>query len=122
MTGPCGRTCCPCTSADTIDGDGRMDDRTEDNFGNDGARQYLDVTIAKLVATIKEIIADPERLEPDEDGESLLMPSIDILAVLCERYNAAPPRPATVRQWHEKYLLAFDQGIDAVKPKPRFKT
>lgn len=99
-----------------------MDDRTEENLGNNGARTYLDVMLAKLVGTIQDIVTDPERLEPDEDGESLLMPSVDILATLCERYNAAPPRLNTVKQWHEKYLAAYDAGIDAIKPTARFKS
>src|SRR5436309_3532436 len=89
-----------------------MGDWTEGNFGNDGARDYLEMQTAKLVATIREVIGDKERIDPDEDGESLLMPSIDVLALLCERYGAAPPKLATVKQWHAKYLAAFDAGID----------
>jgi hypothetical protein len=96
-------------------------DWTEDNFGNEGARDYLEVLTAKLVATIREVISDSERIEPDEDGESLLMPSVEVLALLCERYDAAPPRPATIRQWHEKYIAAFDAGFDKMKPAPGFK-
>jgi hypothetical protein len=49
------------------------------------------------------------------------MPSVEILALLCERCGAAPPRPATVKQWREKYLAAFDAGIDRMKPAPGFK-
>jgi hypothetical protein len=95
--------------------------RTEDNFGNDGARQYMALLTAKLVATINEVFADPERTAPEEDGESLLMPSVEVLALLCERYDAAPPRPATVRQWRDKYLACFDAGADKLKVKPDFK-
>jgi len=98
-----------------------MSEWTEDNFGNDGARDYLAMMTAKLVATIREVVGDDERILPDEDGESLLMPSVEILALLCERCGATPPRPATVRQWHEKYLAAFDSGIDRMKPAPGFK-
>jgi hypothetical protein len=94
----------------------------EDNFGNDGARDYLAVLIAKLVATVNDVLADPDRTAPDEDGESLLMPSVEVLALLCERYAAAPPKPTTVEQWRDKYLDAFDRRIDKLKPKPGFKT
>jgi hypothetical protein len=94
----------------------------EHNFGNDGAMDYLSVLTAKLVATITEIMADPERLRLDEDGESMLMPSAEILALLCERYNAAPPKPTTVRQWCQKYLHTYDREIDALKPDPHYKT
>ena len=89
---------------------------TEDNFGNEGARDYLSMMTSKLVATIKEVMGDDERLRPDEDGESLLMPSIEILALLCERCGASPPRLSVVKQWHEKYLAAFDAGIGAMDP------
>ena len=93
----------------------------EHNFGNDGAMDYLALLTAKLVATITEIMADPERLALDEDGESMFMPSIEILALLCERYGAVPPKSATVRQWHQKYLSTYDRSIDKKKPDPNFK-
>jgi hypothetical protein len=99
-----------------------MGDWKEDNFGNDGARDYLAMMTAKLVATIREVVADDERIEPDEDGESLLMPSVEILALLCERCGAAPPRPATVKQWHEKYLAAIDKGMARIKVTAEFRS
>jgi hypothetical protein len=94
----------------------------EHNFGNDGAMEYLALLTAKLVATITEIMADPERLELDEDGESMLMPSVEILALLCERYDARPPRPPTVRQWSQKYLQMYNRCIDNVCSDANFKT
>lgn len=94
----------------------------EYNFGNDGAMDYLAMLTAKLVATATEIMADPERLALDEDGESMLMPSIEILALLCERYDAMPPKPATVRQWRQKYLVTYDDSIDELNPDPGFKS
>ncbi len=93
----------------------------EHNFGNDGAMEYLALLTAKLVATITEIVADPERLELDEDGESMLMPSVEILALLCERYDAMPPKSATVRQWSQKYLSTYDRSIDKVTSDAAFK-
>lgn len=94
----------------------------EHNFGNDGAMEYLALLTAKLVAAITEIMADPERLELDEDGESMLMPSVEILALLCERYDSPPPKPATVRQWSQKYLQVYDDGIDRITSDAHFKT
>src|SRR5215469_8296565 len=94
----------------------------EHNFGNDGAMEYLALLTAKLMATITEIMADPERMELDEDGESMVMPSVEVLALLCERYNAVPPKPKTVRQWSQKYLEMYDQTIDRLKPRGDFKT
>jgi hypothetical protein len=94
----------------------------EHNFGNDGAMDYLALLTAKLVATITEIVDDPERLEPQEDGESMLMPSVEILALLCERYDTVPPKPATVRQWSEKYLKLYDLRRDQISSDAHYKT
>jgi hypothetical protein len=91
---------------------------TEDNFGNEGARDYLSMMTSKLVATMKEVMGDDERLRPEEDGESLLMPSLAILAMLCESCGASPPRQSVVKQWHEKYLAAFDAGFAGTNPPP----
>jgi hypothetical protein len=98
-----------------------MEDRTEDNFGNQGALDYLSMHTARLLANIREVVADDDRLDPDEDGESLLMPAVELMALLCERYNAEPPRAAMVRQWHTKYLAAFDAGIDEMEVTEEFK-
>src|ERR671938_1693382 len=95
---------------------------SEDNFGNPGARSYLEMLTAKLVATVTEVLADPERAALDEDGESLLMPSVEVLALLCERYDAPPPRPATVRGWREKYLGVYDREVGRLKRPAEFKT
>jgi hypothetical protein len=96
--------------------------RGVDNFDNDGARDYLKMLTTQLVATITAIAADDERLELDEDGETMFMPSVEILALLCERYGAAPPKPAKVRAWHEKYLQVYDRDIDKQKPTAAYKT
>ena len=91
----------------------------EDNFGNDGARSYLGMLTATLMATIHEVFEDDERLEPDEDGESLFMPSLDVLALLCERYAAEPPKLATIRQWRDRYLDLFDAA--EIGPSDEFR-
>jgi hypothetical protein len=93
----------------------------EDNFANDGARDYLAMLTTQLVATISAIESNPARLAPDEDGESMLMPSVEILALLCERAGAVPPKPAVVRQWAKKYLEKFDRTIDGSNPTPEHK-
>jgi hypothetical protein len=99
-----------------------MATRREDNFGNQGARDYLALRAAQLVANISEVVSSKHRIRPDEDGESMLMPSIELLALVCERYGAVPPKPETVRQWSEKYLRAFDRADDLDEPTPGFRS
>src|SRR5579862_6981050 len=98
-----------------------METLGEDNFANEGARDYLKMLTTQLVATITAIMANPARLALDEDGESMLMPSVEILALLCERANAEPPKPALVQKWHAKYLQMYDKTIDGLKPSPEYK-
>ncbi len=93
----------------------------EDNFANDGARDYLAMLAAKLVATVTEILRDEERLALDEDGEAMFMPSVELLALLCERYAATPPKPATIEQWREHYLEMFDATVADYNPDPAFQ-
>jgi hypothetical protein len=94
---------------------------TEDNFGNKGARQFLQMQVTRLMTTIHDIIHNPERLAPDDDGESMLMPCIEVLALLCERYDVAPPKLDVIQHWHRSYLQAFDQGFDDMNPPPGLK-
>jgi hypothetical protein len=93
----------------------------EDNFANEGARDYLALLSAKLVATISEIYVDNERLALDEDGEAMFMPSVELLALLCERYGVEPPKPSSVLQWQEKYLQLYDRSIDKYSSDRRFR-
>jgi len=75
----------------------------------------------QLTATINAVADDEARLQLAEDGETLFMPSVELLAMLCERYHAEPPRPSLVRQWHERYLEVYDRGIDRLKLSAEFK-
>jgi hypothetical protein len=93
----------------------------DENFANDGARDYLSMLAAKLVATVTEIYRDEERLALDEDGEAMFMPSIELLALLCERYAATPPMPPLVKQWQERYLQVFDETVEGFNPDPEFQ-
>lgn len=98
-----------------------MASRGVDNFGNRGARDYLALRMAQLVANVSEVVASKDRIRPDEDGESMLMPSVELLALVCERYGAAPPKPETVKQWSEKYLRAFDRADAFGAADPAFR-
>jgi hypothetical protein len=93
----------------------------DDNFGNNGARAYLSVLAAKLVATINEIDRDRERLRLDEDGESMFMPSVELLALLIERYALEPPRPEAVKRWRDRYLKMYDATVASYNPDPEFQ-
>ncbi len=89
------------------------------NFDNDDAMDYLGEIIELLSERVDEILADKTRRRLDEEGEGRLMPSVELIALLCERYNTATPREKTVHKWREKYLKVFDNEIDGLTPAPR---
>ncbi len=91
------------------------------NFDNDDAMDYLGEVIELLSERVDEILADKRRRRLDEEGEGRLMPSVELIALLCERYNVRPPREKTIHKWREKYLKVFDGEIDGLDPKPGYK-
>ena len=94
----------------------------EGNFHNDSARDYLASVIKHHIQTIEDCLGSEQKQKLINCGESKLMPSADILTLLCEAYNASlPVSEATVRDWKDSYLEIFDQQIDSYKPEPSYK-
>jgi hypothetical protein len=82
---------------------------------------YLAEIVRQLTTTITDILADRKRIALDEEGESRLMPSVELIALLCERYQAIPPREKIVQQWRKKYLKVFDQQVESLAPPADLK-
>jgi hypothetical protein len=91
------------------------------SFQSDGALDYVGEVIDSLVARIEEILDDEGRVALDEEGEAVLVPSVHIIGLLVEHCRAAPPKPATVKEWHKKYLKVFDDQIDGLSPTGNFE-
>lgn len=100
------------------------------NLDSDDAGEYLDSLMKQLVKTIEACLGGKYVMYPSDDdddilgacGESMLMPSVDILALLCENY--AVPLPVTevvVQGWKDQYLRIFDRHINRYGIKPDFK-
>ena len=92
------------------------------NFDNDGAADFFAEEVqSPLLAHVERIIDDPSAIELDEEGESVLMPCIDLLATLAETYGGDFASPEVVRQWRDTYLAVYDGYIDKLSPKPAYK-
>jgi hypothetical protein len=91
----------------------------EGNFDGAGAREFLAELIDDLVETIEEVF-DKKRLTLD-DGEGVLVPSVELIALLCERYNAKPPKVKKIQKWRRKYLKLYDAQIDELQPPGDYK-
>ena len=91
------------------------------NFESDAALDFVDEQIDRFVAIITEIFADGQRFLLDEDGESQLMPSVEILILLCEHCGALLPQEIDVAAWKRRYLEMYDAQIDGVSAAPGYK-
>src|SRR5262249_31322174 len=91
------------------------------NFDNDSALDYMGEVEEELVRRIEDILADEDRCALDEDGEGVLMPTLEMLSVLHEQCHLGLPERETVQRWKAQYLAVFDDQIDGLDPKPGYK-
>src|ERR1043166_9009468 len=88
------------------------------NFDNDRALDYAGEVEEELVSRIEEILADEERCALDEEGEGVLMPTVEMLSVLHEHCRLGLPERETIQRWKAQYLSVFDEHIDGFDSKP----
>jgi hypothetical protein len=91
------------------------------NFESDAALDFVDEQIDRFVAIITEVFADEQRSLLDEDAEGQLMPSVEILILLCEHSSAALPKEIDVAAWKRRYLELYDAQIDGLSAAPGYK-
>jgi hypothetical protein len=91
------------------------------NFANDAALDFIGHEIDRYITLINEIFADEDRFRLDEDAEGELMPSVEILIVLCERCAGILPTGLDIAAWKQRYLEMYDAQIDGLAPVPGHK-
>ena len=92
------------------------------NFDCDGAIEYLIYEVQQpLVQRIERIISDPVAIELDEEGEDVLMPSVELLALLAETYGGTLPDLDVIHRWRDVYLAGYDRYIDRLSPRAGYK-
>ena len=84
----------------------------ECNFDNDGALDYLGGIIDQLTNHIEGLFKKGSYADLDECGESELIPSVHIIALLVEQCNGVPPELNMILSWKKKYLALFNKQID----------
>jgi hypothetical protein len=103
-------------------GDGGLGSRTEvvamgtwgpGNFDSDCAFAYLCEVVDGLATTVEQLFVRG-RASLDDQGEGRLMPTVEMISVLCDWCYGAPPRPPVVRRWKRRYLEIYDDQIDGL--------
>ena len=93
-----------------------------DNFENDSALDFVANSVIKpMTACLQRAISHPELADPDEMSDEI-MAAVQILVVVCDTINAAPPSLRIVEQCRDICLLRWDAGIDAFEPKAGYKS
>jgi hypothetical protein len=93
----------------------------EGNFDNDAALDFIGDEIDRYVGVIEAIFADEQRFRLDEDAEAMLMPSIEILSLLCDHCGGVLPEDLDVAAWKARYLKIYDEHIDHLEPQGNYK-
>jgi hypothetical protein len=96
------------------------------NFDSDDAVDYLSEVIRGFVDTVEQLFAQG-RASLDDQGEGRLMPTVEMISVLCDWCRGAsairvvaPPRPGVVWRWKQRYLEIYDEQIDDLLPSEGF--
>jgi len=105
------------------------------NFENDTAAEHLIRLCTPLVEQIRNAVAQPELMEPDEYDSGVMMANVEILAVLAANIGRTEkstiggmifpfPSPSVkeVKQWKREYLKVWDKYIDKLEPQGDHKS
>src|SRR5262249_60746525 len=100
------------------------------NFENDTAAEYLIRLCTPLVEQIRNAVAQPQLMEPDEYDSDVMMANVEILAVLAANIGRTEksaiggmifpfpfPSVKEIKQWKKEYLKVWDNYIDKLEPK-----
>jgi hypothetical protein len=95
------------------------------NFENDDAAEYFIGLCKPLVEQIRNTVAQPALMQPDEPDSDIMMANVEILAVLGSNIGKTNneeigrlifpfPLPASeeVQRWKYEYLKVWDGYID----------
>jgi hypothetical protein len=86
------------------------------NFSDDIALDWLGGVVDALAEDIDRGMTRPEAI----CGHALAA-QVEVLALLCEHFKAAPPKPEVVTVWRAWYLRTWEAEIDSYDPKPEYK-
>ena len=91
------------------------------NFDDDKAVDYLSEIVRGFIETVEQLFRQG-RASLDDQGEGRLMPTVEMISVLCDWCQGGPPAirvvvppdPGAVRQWRQQYLEIYDEQIDGL--------
>lgn len=90
------------------------------HFENDDAGQFLDAVIQQLHMAVEDCLS-PNNLGSETfleyHGNATMMPALDVLITLCERYSIHPQLDEqTVYHWKAAFLQRYDDTVHNAYP------
>jgi hypothetical protein len=80
------------------------------NFEQDGALDFVFREVQQpLLQKVRSVVEKPVLAEADQPDSGPIVAAVEILAMLSEHVNAAPPQPDEVALWMATYLEAWDR-------------
>lgn len=80
------------------------------NFEQDGALDFVWEEVQQpLLRKIRKVLGKPILAEADEPESGPIVAAVEILALLSEHVNAAPPLPDEIALWKATFLNSWDQ-------------
>jgi hypothetical protein len=85
------------------------------NFEQDGVLDFVWREVQQpLLRKIQMMVEKPANAEADEPESGSIVAAVEILALLSEHVNAAPPKPVEVANWKQTFLDAWDRTASDV--------
>lgn len=102
------------------------------NIDSDTAWEYLQIFARSLLKQIRETVADPRLVEPDEFDSHAMIVNVEILGIVAKhigRYRGIAPAGCLVElpdteeiaQWEQVYLSAWERWMNAEDPANRHR-
>jgi len=90
------------------------------NFESDAALDFFFEVQEELLAKVRPVI-NARRIVDVNDLDAVVVPCVEILALLGEHVNLINLPREELQGWREKSLAAFDEQIDEYEPAEGYK-
>lgn len=77
------------------------------NFDSVDAMVTVDDFVDELLLRLDDIMGEGDEANPDQRGESELMPTLALLIAAMTEAQDCPVEPPTVREWRRNYVTRF---------------
>jgi len=79
------------------------------NFDNKPAMDFAQQQVDQLSAALREGFEEEGMLGMHVESDDWMIQSLEIIHLLCSRYDLTPPQPVVLGGWREQFIECYDQ-------------